>query len=67
MFGFLNELVEHENTKVIIVANEKEVSGIAEPQYLELQYQLALDEKIEWPKQEHAAYQFCHGRCCGCR
>lgn len=52
VFGFLNDLVEHENTKVIIVANEKEISGIAEPKYLELQYQLALDERVEWPKQE---------------
>lgn len=56
VFGFLNELVEHGNTKVIIVANEKEISGIAEPQYLELQYQLALDEKIEWPKQEQSRF-----------
>lgn len=56
VFGFLNELVEHENTKVIIVANEKEISGIAEPQYLELQYQLTLDDRIEWPKQEQSGF-----------
>ena len=48
VFGFLNELVEHENTKVIIVANEKEISGISEPRYLELQYHLALDNRIKW-------------------
>lgn len=60
VFGFLNELVEHENTKVIIVANEKEISGIAEPQYLELQYQLTLDDRIEWPKQEQS--MFCQNR-----
>ena len=35
VFGFLNELVEHENTKVIIIANEKEISGVADTQYLE--------------------------------
>lgn len=52
IFGFLNELVEHENTKVIIVANEKEISGIADTEYLELQYQLTLDDRIEWPKRE---------------
>lgn len=56
VFGFLNELVEHENTKVIIVANEKEISGIAESKSLELQYQLALDERVEWPKQEQSKY-----------
>jgi len=53
LFGFLNELIEHENTKVIIIANEKEVSGIAEVQNLEGQYYLSLDERIEWPKQEN--------------
>lgn len=52
VFGFLNELVEHENTKVIIIANEKEISGVADTQYLELQYQLTLDGRIEWPEQE---------------
>lgn len=52
VFGFLNELVEHENTKVIIVANEKEISGVAEPKYLELQYQISLDERIQWPNDE---------------
>lgn len=56
VFGFLNELVEHENTKVIIVANEKEISGIEEPKYLELQYHLALDERIEWPTDEQSRY-----------
>lgn len=53
VFGFLNELVEHENTKVIIIANEKELSGAADTQYLELQYLLSLDERVEWPKQDN--------------
>ena len=52
VFGFLNELVEHENTKVIIIANEKEISGVTKSQYLELQYLLTLDERIGWPIQE---------------
>lgn len=52
VFGFLNELVEHENTKVIIIANEKELSGAADTQYLELQYLLSLDGRVEWPKQD---------------
>ncbi len=54
VFGFLNELVEHENTKVIIVANEVELSGIADIQHLELQYSICLDERIEWPKPEQS-------------
>ena len=52
VFGFLNELVEHENTKVIIIANEKEISETAELQNLEFQYQLALSDKIKWPQEE---------------
>lgn len=50
VFGFLNELVEHENTKVIIIANEKELMTISDTQSLELQYYLALDERVQWPK-----------------
>lgn len=52
VFGFLNELVEHESTKVILIANEKELSDAAEAQFLELQYQLTLDDRIDWPKKE---------------
>ena len=54
VFGFFNELVEHENTKVIFFANEKEISGVAEPDNIELQYQLALSDKIDWPKVEES-------------
>lgn len=56
VFGFLNELVEHENTKVIIVANEKEISGIVESQNMESQYQLALDSRIEWPQDDEIKF-----------
>lgn len=52
VFGFLNELVEHESTKVILIANEKELSDSAEAQFLEFQYQLTLDDRIDWPKKE---------------
>lgn len=53
VFGFINELVEHENTKVILVANEKELFGVADIDNLELQYQLSLDNRIQWPKREN--------------
>lgn len=56
VFGFINELVEHEGTKVILIANEKELTGIAEPEYLEQQYRLALEEKIDWPKEQKGSY-----------
>ena len=36
VFGLLNELVEHASAKLILVANEKEISGVAEPCNLEI-------------------------------
>lgn len=52
MFGYINSLVEHEEVKVILVANEKEISDcIAKPQK-ELQYSVVLNDRIEWPKEE---------------
>ncbi len=50
IFGFFNELVEHENTKVIFLANEKEITGIAESDNVALQYQLSLNEQVDWPE-----------------
>ena len=35
-----------------MVANEKELSGVADIDNLELQYQLSLDNRIQWPKRE---------------
>ena len=51
VFGMLNGLVEHEGTKVIIIANEKEIDT-EKSDSVELQYLLALDSSIEWPKRE---------------
>ena len=62
IFGFLNELVEHENTKVIIIANEKELSSIADIQRLELQYFLTLDDRIQWPQDDRQRY-YAENRC----
>lgn len=50
LFGFLNGLVEHEKTKVILVANEREIFLRESQEQKELQYMLALSEKIEWGK-----------------
>lgn len=52
VFGFINGLVEHEGTKVILVANEREISENGAKTKKELQYLLALNDKIEWPKTE---------------
>lgn len=58
VFGFFNELVEHEDTKVIFLANEKEISGVAKNNNLEFQYLLSLSKEVEWPKvQDSLLYQ----------
>ena len=53
VFGLLNKIVEHENTKVILIANEKEISSKVIQTSKELQYILVLDSKIEFPKDEN--------------
>lgn len=52
VFGFINGLVEHEGTKVILVSNEKEILVSARDKHRELQYELALSDKIIWPKRD---------------
>lgn len=52
VFGFINGLVEHEGTKVILVANEKEISVNQTIVQKELQYSLALSDKILWPAKD---------------
>lgn len=49
VFGFINGLVEHEGTKVILVANEREISVRELNSQKELQYSLVLNNNIEWP------------------
>lgn len=50
VFGFINGLVEHEGIKVILVANEKEIQFRETAEIKELQYLIATNEKIEYPK-----------------
>ncbi len=51
LFGFINGLVEHEGAKVILVANEREISEQITVQK-ELQYLLVLNDNIKWPVQD---------------
>lgn len=53
LFGFINGLVEHEGTKVILIANEKEICMQEIHLQKELQYLLALNDKIECPEKEN--------------
>ena len=52
VFGYINGLVEHEGTKVILIANEKEIAVHETISQKELQYSLVLNDKIEWPPKE---------------
>lgn len=56
LFGFINGLVEHEDTKVILIANEKEISIKEINAQKELQYLLALNNNIEWQEEEKTSY-----------
>lgn len=51
LFGFINGLVEHEGVKVILVANEKEISVQNVDLQKELQYSLVLNDKIQYPEE----------------
>lgn len=46
LFGFLNNLVEHEETKMILVANESEIGRYDDYQNKELQYLVAAQPNI---------------------
>ena len=50
VFGFINGLVEHEGAKVILIANEKEINIADSIELKELQYLIALNEKVQYPK-----------------
>ena len=60
VLGFINSLVEHENAKVIIIANENEIGGIDYEEPIELQYLVAgnnnitvSEDKIEYKHVKH--------------
>ena len=54
VFGLINGLVEHEGTKVILVANEKEISQGVDDSNEALEYLVALEKGIDWPKNEES-------------
>lgn len=58
LLGYINGLVEHDEVKVILIANEKEIGRLSRSENRELQYLVASNENIEisepengiWPK-----------------
>lgn len=60
VFGLINGLVEHEDTKVVLVANEKEIGQGVDDSNEALEYLVALEKGIEWPKiEEKNSYLSC--------
>lgn len=49
VFGFINGLVEHDAVKAILVANEREIKLKEYVDKKELQYLIALDDKVQYP------------------
>lgn len=58
LLGYINELVEHEGVKVIIIANEQEIGRINKIQNRELQYLLAANEAIKIPQKENPLFAY---------
>ncbi|MFR0898367.1 MAG: P-loop NTPase fold protein [Anaerobutyricum sp.] len=55
MLGYINQLVEHNNCKVIVLANEKEIGKITLNSNLESKYQVVLSgRKYEFEKKDCA-------------
>ncbi|MBM7835727.1 P-loop NTPase fold protein [Clostridium sardiniense] len=53
VLGYINNFVEHDGIKVILVANEKEIGKCNEEKNLELKYMLACNERIEFKELEN--------------
>lgn len=48
ILGLISSLVEQENTKVILVANEEEIEKKTKTEWKELQYFTVLNKEIDW-------------------
>lgn len=49
VFGFINQFVEQNEAKVILVANEKEIGGVGMQKNLEQKYLVCLHDNIQYP------------------
>lgn len=54
ILGYINNFVEHHGIKVILIANEKEISTSQMTINKELKYLIALNDNIEFPKENGA-------------
>lgn len=52
LLGYINSFVEHENMKVIVVANQKEIRNGGSPENQELKYLVAAQDNIIFEKDQ---------------
>lgn len=52
ILGYINELVEHNNIKVILIADESKIGKVNFEKNVELKYMIALSDKIEYPSEK---------------
>lgn len=57
VLGYINELVEHNNIKVVLVADESKIGKVNFEKNVELKYMVALSDKIKYPR-EKSKYSF---------
>lgn len=57
ILGYINELVEHNNVKVILIADESKIGKVNLEKNIELKYMLALSDKVKYPI-EKSKYSF---------
>ena len=52
VLGYINELVEHNNIKVILVADESKIGKVNFEENIELKYMITLSDKIKYPSKK---------------
>lgn len=52
VLGYINELVEHNNVKVVLVADESKIGKVNFEKNIELKYMVALSDKIKYPSEK---------------
>lgn len=57
VLGYINELVEHNDVKVVLVADESKIGKVNFEKNVELKYMVALSDKIKYPR-EKSKYSF---------
>lgn len=58
VLGYINFFVEQNSAKVLIIANEKEISSIQSQKNLEMKYFLASQNQVVWPEPEEKGLDF---------